>query len=102
MIKTMVVRYKVKPGMADENQRLIEQVFAQLERDKTQGVRYQSFRLEDGVSFMHVATREGGPDDSPLVKLESFKAFVAGIRDRCTEPPLQTEATPIGRYDALA
>jgi hypothetical protein len=101
MMKTVVVRYKVKPEMADENQRLIEQVFAQLAREKTAGVRYQSFRMEDGVSFMHVATREGGPDDSPLVKLETFKAFVAGIRDRCTEPPVTVEVTAIGRYDGV-
>ena len=33
-MKTIMVRYKVKPEFADENQRLIEQVFAQLARDK--------------------------------------------------------------------
>lgn len=61
-MKTVVVRYKVMAEFADENQRLIEQVFAQLAREKPSGLRYQSFRMDDGLSFMHVATREGGPD----------------------------------------
>lgn len=101
MMKTMLIRYQVKPEMGDENQRLVEEVFAQLAREKTAGLRYQTFRLEDGVSFLHIATREGGPDDSPLPKLETFKAFVAGIKDRCVEPPVQTEMEPVGRYDSL-
>jgi hypothetical protein len=99
-MKTVLVQYKVKPELADENQRLIEQVFAQLARDKPAGLRYQSFRLADGVSFVHVATRED-PNDNPLVKLDAFKAFVAGIKDRCVEAPVQTEMEPVGRYDAL-
>ena len=101
MMKTMMIRYKVKPALAAENQRLIEKVFAELERSKPQGLRYQSFRLDDGVSFVHISTREGGPDDSPLLKLESFRAFVAGIGERCDEPPVQMEVNPIGRYDVL-
>ena len=101
MMKTMMIRYKVKPALAAENQRLIEKVFAELERSKPQGLRYQSFRLDDGVSFVHVATREGGPDDSPLLKLESFKAFVADIRNRCDEPPAQMDVKSLGRYDVL-
>lgn len=100
-MKTILVRYKVRPEMADDNQRLIEQVFAQLARDKPDGLRYQSFRLDDGVSFMHVATRDGDAEESPLMKVEAFRAFVAGIKDRCVEPPVQTEVKAIGRYDGL-
>ncbi|MEO8024563.1 hypothetical protein [Polaromonas sp.] len=100
-MKTILVRYKVKPELADENQRLIEQVFAQLARDKPDGLRYQSFRLADGVSFMHLATRGGEADESPLMKVEAFRAFLAGIKDRCVEPPVQTEVKAIGRYDGL-
>ena len=100
-MKTILVRYKVKPELADDNQRLIEQVFVQLARDKPDGLRYQSFRLDDGVSFMHVATRDGEAEESPLMKVEAFRAFVAGIKDRCVEPPVQTEMKAIGRYDGL-
>ena len=100
-MKTVVVRYKVMPEFADENQRLIEQVFAQLAREKPGGLQYQSFRMGDGLSFMHIATREGGPDDSPLAKLDAFKTFLAGIQDRCLEPPVQMEVKSVGRYEGL-
>lgn len=100
-MKTVMIRYKVKPALADENQRWVEKVFAELERSQPQGLRYQTFRLDDGVSFLHIATREGGPDDSPLMRLESFRAFVAGIRERCDEPPVQMEVTALGRYERL-
>ena len=50
------------------------------------GIRYVTFRLEDGVSFVHVALQsDDGP--SPLTELEAFQRFVGGIRDRCDEPP---------------
>jgi hypothetical protein len=78
-MKTVLVRYKVKPEFADENQRLIEQVFAQLAWEKPAGLRYQSFRLADGVSFVHVASREGA-DDSPLLKLKAFRPSSPGSR----------------------
>ena len=43
----------------------------QLARDKPAGMRYQSFKLDDGVSFVHVGSSEsGGPDGNPLVTVE--------------------------------
>ena len=88
-MKTVMVRYKVKPEAAAENQRLVTQVFAQLARDKPAGVRYQTFKLGDGVSFM------------PLTLLDAFKEFTAKIKDRCEEPPVTVEMEPIGRFDSL-
>lgn len=49
---TTVVRYEGKADRADENQQLIEAVFAQLEEREPEGFTYKVFRLEDGVSFM--------------------------------------------------
>jgi hypothetical protein len=99
-MRTVMVRYKVKPEAAAENQRLITEVFAQLARDKPAGLRYQSFKLADGVSFVHVASSLGA--ESPLQKLEAFKAFTAGIKDRCVEQPVAVELEPIGAFDVLS
>jgi quinol monooxygenase YgiN len=99
-MRTVVVRYKVKPGMAAENERLIGEVFAQIAREKPQCLRYQSFKRADGVSFMHVASSQNA-EASPLPKLEAFKTFVAGIKERCEEPPVTTEMQVVGAYDAL-
>ena len=53
-----MVRYKIKADRVAENERYITSVFEQLEREKPPGLRYASFKLEDGVSFMHVALVE--------------------------------------------
>jgi hypothetical protein len=45
---TTVVRYQVKPERAEENQRLIEAVFAELEERAPEGFTYKVFRLDDG------------------------------------------------------
>jgi hypothetical protein len=54
-MRATVVRYQTRPDQAEENQRLVEAVFADLEEREPVGFTYQVFRLEDGVSFVHVA-----------------------------------------------
>ncbi|CAN5922489.1 hypothetical protein BH11GEM2_BH11GEM2_33370 [soil metagenome] len=54
-MKRVIVRCTVKPDRAAENVSLVENVFAQLTREKPAGIRYATFKLEDGVSFIHVA-----------------------------------------------
>ena len=94
-----VVRYQAKPDRADENQKLIEAVFAGLEARQPNGFTYKAFRLEDGVSFVHVVIEhEGVEDRDSLQDVPAFKAFVAEIADRCTVPPLAMGATVVGSY----
>jgi hypothetical protein len=97
-MRTTVVRYKTFPEHADENAALIAHVFAALERCKPAGLRYQAMRGRDGVTFTHVACVDDALADHPLTSLPEFQAFVAGIRDRCIEPPVQVESAVLGRY----
>ncbi len=53
-----VVRYTTRAGSADENEKLIKAVFAQLAEQLPKGLRYVAIRLDDGVSFIHVAVHE--------------------------------------------
>ena len=93
-----VVRYKTKPDRADENQALIEKVFAELEDGGRDGLRYASFRLADGVSFVHVASVETADGTNPLTRTPAFADFLREIADRCEEPPAASEATIVGAY----
>jgi hypothetical protein len=97
-MRRVMVRYKVKPDRAAENERYIQAVFAQLERERPAGLRYASFKLDDGLGFVHVASLEAAGDDNPLLALAAFKDFVAQIRDRCDEPPVTTTLNEIGSY----
>jgi len=94
-----VVRYQAKPDRADENQKLIEAVFADLEARQPKGFTYKVFRLEDGVSFVHVSIEhEEVEDRDSLAEVPAFKAFVADVADRCTVPPLAMGANVVGSF----
>ena len=96
---TTVVRYEAKPDRADENQELIEAVFAELEEREPEGFTYKVFRLEDGVSFIHVAIEHDDVDEpDSLQDVPAFQAFVADIADRCAVAPVATGATVVGGY----
>jgi hypothetical protein len=95
-----MVRYQVRPDAAAENERLIKQVFEQLAREKPAGLRYQSFRQGDGVSFVHIASYDG-EGSSPLQQLAAFKTFIGGIKERCVEQPVTIESQVVGVYDGL-
>jgi len=98
-MRTVMVRYQVRPDAAAENERLIRQVFAQLARAPLPGVRYQVVKLADGVSFMHLASHDG-EGANPITQLAAFKEFAGGIRDRCVEAPATVEAQLVGAYSS--
>ncbi len=95
---TIVVRYQVKPDRADENQRLIEAVFAALNEHEPEGFTYKVFRLDDGVSFIHVMIEHDVENPESLQALPAFQAFVADIDDRCDIPPVAMGATIVGGF----
>jgi hypothetical protein len=97
-MKTTFVQYRVKPGRATENEAAIRAVFEQLGRDAPSGIRYASFKLADGVTFIHLASVDTADDTNPLGKLAAFQAFVAGVKERCEEPPVAQEVNCIGSY----
>jgi hypothetical protein len=99
MSVTKVIRYKTRPERADENERLIRQVFAELATQNPTGLRYGAFRLDDGVSFLHVAVLDG--EENPLSTSTAFGEFQSGIKDRCAEGPMPSDATVIGNYQLL-
>jgi len=97
-MKTVMVRYKVKAERAGENESYIHKVFEQLKRDQTPGLRYASFKLADGVSFVHIASREAADDSNPLGELAAFKVFTAQIGERCEEPPVAVDLNEVASY----
>jgi hypothetical protein len=99
MTVTKVIRYKTKQESANENERLIRDVFTELAKQNPEGLRYAAFRLDDGVSFLHVAVLDG--DENPLTTSTAFGEFQSGVKDRCAEGPTPSDATIIGAYRLL-
>jgi hypothetical protein len=93
-----MVRYKLKPERVAENERLAAAVYDALREAKPEGLRYATFRLEDGVSFVHIVSHREAEGSNALTSLPAFKAFSAGVKDRCVDPPVRVELTVIGAY----
>jgi hypothetical protein len=100
MSKIVVVEYRTRPDAAEENQRLVEQVYAQLAREEPDGLRYATFRLTDGVTFIHISITEGAVN--PLIRLSAFTEFQREISERYEELPRRLGASLAASYHFLA
>ena len=96
-----MIRYKVRPERAADNESLVKAVYEQLNRERPGELHYATFKLPDGVSFMHIVveTAEAG---RILNEVSAFKAFVTDIAERCDEPPVVTELTLVGSYQVAS
>ena len=75
-------------------------MFEDLRTRAPEGLRYLAVRVADG-SFLHFVMVETKDGSNPLLGLESFKAFTAGVKDRCLELPKAEGATVVGNYRML-
>jgi hypothetical protein len=98
-MRQIMVQYTVRADQAEENARLIREVFASLARNAPAGLTYSSFRLDDGVSFVHIAAVADAASN-PLQQLAEFKAFTARVKERCDIPPRTSVLQEIGSYPA--
>ena len=95
-MRRVMVRYAVKPGQVAANEQLVRDVYEELARLRPEGFHYGTFRLEDGVTFVHLAVHEDGAN--PLAGVASFRRFQEQLRERCDEPPVVTELEEIGSF----
>jgi hypothetical protein len=95
----VMVRYKVKPDRVAENEQLIRAVYEELHHTAPAGLRYATFRLDDGLTFVHVAMMDGG---NPLAEVQAFQRFKRNLAARCDEQPVRTELDEIGSFRVFA
>jgi len=98
-MKTMMIRYKTSKARADENAALIREVFDEIRARAPGGLRYETYRHADGVTFVHMATVTN-PEKDWINALPSFKAFQAQLKERCVEPPVVSELNALESYRA--
>jgi hypothetical protein len=97
-MSTVMIRYKVKPERAAENEQLVRAVYDELARIAPGGLRYATFALDDGVSFVHVASVETEDGHNPLRDVKAFAEFQSDIVARCEEPPVAADLREIGSF----
>jgi predicted SnoaL-like aldol condensation-catalyzing enzyme len=99
MHKRLVTRYAMQSGeAADENQRRVEGVFAELAENKPDNVSYIVLRLADD-SFVHVSFHDHGDDEvNPIASTAAFAHFQDGHADRRAGGVDQQTAQLVGAY----
>jgi hypothetical protein len=99
MQKRLVTRYAMQSAeAADENQRRVEGVFAELAATRPDTVSYIVLRLADD-SFVHVSFHNHGDDEvNPIASTSAFAHFQEGHADRRAGGVDQQTATLVGAY----
>ena len=96
-MRQVMVRYTVKPEQAAQNEELVRNVYEELRQTAPDGIHYATFVLDDGVSFVHVASAEDD-DRNRLMEIEAFRAFLGDIAERCEIQPEQAMIREVGSY----
>jgi quinol monooxygenase YgiN len=96
----VLIRYRLKPEHVERNEQLIRAMYEELHRAAPSGLRYVIYKLEDGVTFMHISESEG--EESPMAGLASVQEFRRELADRCEEKPVLSDLTEIGSYPSGA
>jgi hypothetical protein len=99
MQKRLVTRYAMSSAdAADENQRRVEGVFAELVANKPDNVSYLVLRLADN-SFVHVSFHDHGEDEvNPIASTPAFAHFQEDHAERRDGPVDQQTADLVGAY----
>lgn len=93
-----MVRYRVHADRVAENEQLVRAVYDELAVSEPAGLHYATFKLPDGVTFVHIARHD---EPNPLSGVAAFQRFQEGIKDRCAEPPVVAQLDEIGSYRLL-
>jgi hypothetical protein len=103
MRRVFMVRYKVKPDQAANNEQLIRSVFEELQITQPDGIRYSTFRLDDGVTFVNLVVTETEGGLGPLGQLKAYRQIQEGKFDRFDGgAPIISELHEIGDYRVFA
>jgi hypothetical protein len=94
-MSSVMVRYTVKPECAQENAELVRAVYEELARERPDDLRYATFLLEDGVTFVHLASHGG---ENPLPDVKAFQEFTRDIGARCAAPPAVSPLQEVGSF----
>jgi len=93
-MKIIKVVYTTKEGYAEQNQRNIKTVMADLRKLQNKNINYNVCLGPDGKTFTHTAFFKTDEDNKVLLDLPSFKLFQEQLKASGPEvPPKQEHLT---------
>ncbi|MFJ2394942.1 hypothetical protein ACIOTI_19580 [Streptomyces sp. NPDC087843] len=95
----LMVRATVKPECVDELEAALRKMFTAIEAARPKGVRYASYRLADGVTYLAELEVADGTGN-PLPEIPEFREFQATLADWLAAPPAVEHLEVRGAYAA--
>ena len=86
-MKAVKVQYTVKEEYAETNKKNINQVMSDLRKLNNPGVKYSSYVLNDGKTFVHLGIYSDEEAMSVATNLDSFKKFQTELKESQPEVP---------------
>ncbi len=86
-MKAVKVQYTVKEEYAETNKKNIEQVMSDLKKLENPGIKYSSYVLNDGKTFVHLGIYSDEEAMSVATNLDSFKKFQMELKESRPEAP---------------
>jgi quinol monooxygenase YgiN len=86
-MKAVKVQYTVKAEYADTNKRNVRKVMADLQEIANPGIKYSTFLLEDGKTFVHIGMYSDQAALDVVNKLPSFQFFRDQLKTSGPEVP---------------
>ncbi|MFI6486685.1 hypothetical protein [Streptomyces sp. NPDC050564] len=95
----LMVRSAVKPEFVGELEAALKKMFTAIDSARPEGVRYTSYRLPDGVTYVALLELADGIEN-PLPAIAEFREFQAGLKDWLAGPPSAERFEVRGAYAA--
>lgn len=90
-MEAVKVQYTVKEDYVNTNKRNIERVMSELKSLNNPGIKYSSFLLDDGKTFVHVGMYADAESKAIVGDLDSFKKFRTELQESQPEVPPKAE-----------
>jgi quinol monooxygenase YgiN len=92
-----MVRQKVKAGSVEEAEAAVRGWFAALDRERPEGLRYASTRV-DGSTFVILTELADGSED-PRQAIPEFQRFLEQLKELVDGPPVIEQLDVVGSYN---
>jgi hypothetical protein len=93
-----LLRQKVRDESVEEAEAAVHDLFATLERERPEGIRYASTRVTDSSTFVILFELADGADD-PRPAIPEFARFLERLKGWVDGPPVIETLEVIGSYD---
>ncbi|MFC7303681.1 hypothetical protein ACFQVC_05550 [Streptomyces monticola] len=94
----VMIRWKVRPDALERHQELLQTVYEELKSIRPEVPRYDTYQLEDKVTFVSFVELIDGP--GVLGGLPAFGRYRGELDAMCDEAPSVTPLHCVGEYAA--